>query len=254
MRSEAAFGHPIVLGAVLASTIPFTMMARGFSTTTRVLLFSLTAGAIFVTGTRSAILAAVLGVIILVLGGHRHMKFGTRAVLVALAVVAAFPAASWLMATRADDDVEISSRGRERLYSNVLKDSHTLGIADFRARGQGGALLWRGRKSIDSTPIYISVTYGLFVAALFCLGLLIVLRESFSRRAGPAVIALAAQLPVLLTVAPITQLRTWWFALAGMAVTHYALTRREFGRAAAGGADDTNGGHSARTSSAPLRT
>lgn len=232
VRSEAAFGHPIVLGAVLASTIPFIALAPNVRY--RPLLFALVVAGLATTASRGPVVAAGLTTLLVLVGGGRALvKPRVRQALVVIALVAALPAVNWML-NGSDTEQQDSARYRAVLYDRFAGDTQLVGVADGVHRAPGGRRMWRNLGSIDSTPVATALIYGWVAALLLVAGLLIAVWAALKRPANPAAIALAGQIPVLMTVALITQYRAWVFFLAGLAAAAAvaAPTRPRAGAAA----------------------
>ena len=93
-----------------------------------------------------------------------------------------------------------------------------IGTSNASVVTAGGDSLYAGFNSVDSAVLLLGLTYGIVALicalVLFGAGVLAMLR----RRGGPAVIAVVAQVPVLLTVALITQYAALFWFVVGLAV------------------------------------
>jgi hypothetical protein len=101
----------------------------------------------------------------------------------------------------------------------VLQDIHPLGVANNVVQSLYGQYKWRDFGSVDSAFISTALTFGWIPALLGMVGILIGVIRTIVGRATVPQVAFAAQIPVLATVALVTQYRTLVFFMAAMAVT-----------------------------------
>jgi hypothetical protein len=229
-RSEAAFGHAISLGAALAMGAPF-VIASSWRGRTKVAATMLLAVGILCTGSRGPAIALAVG-LALMLAFYRGRTFGRRQrwVLTVLGIAGGLVMVSALSSRLAASSTEAgqSADYREQLYSFVLRDVHPLAVADHLTILSTGGFEWRQVfHSIDSTFVWTSLIFGWLPVALFAVGAVALLIKTVGARANAAEIALLAQLPVLATVALITQYYALIWFLAGAAVSLGAISRTQ---------------------------
>lgn len=217
-RTEGAFGHSIALGASLALAIPFAIASK-LRLGWRVGLVVLMLAAIVTTLSRTGMLAGGFAVLLSVYGLRNGLTPRVRVgVLVggAIAMLALSPFVLSVM-SEASDEASVSSAYRGELLG-LLDTIAPIGAAEGTTVSAGGSLQFGSYDSIDSALLLLALNYG-FVAAVAAISLWVggfvhVLR----RRGGPAVIAVVAQAPALLTVALITQYASLFWFIAGLAV------------------------------------
>jgi hypothetical protein len=227
-RSEAAFGHAISLGAALAMGAPF-VLATTWRGRTKVLAIALIALGILCSGSRGPAIALALGLALtLAFYRGRTLKRGQRWVLTALGtaggivMVGALSSRLSASSTEAGDSADY----RGRLYSFVLQDVHPLSLASNLSPQASGGFEWRTVfHSIDSTFVLTALIFGWLPVAVFAVGAVALLAKTLAARANIAEIALLAQIPVLATVALITQYYALIWFLGGAAVALSAARR-----------------------------
>ena len=219
VRSDAAFGHPIVLGAFLAFSVPFIASWK-ISDGRKIAALGLIGAGLYTTASRGAVLSAILGVVLVVFFGGRALTRNGRVGLLLITLFIVLPLTLALEVTFSSGGQEVASSSayRQSLYSLVLQDIHPLSVAaNTSVDVMTGQHLWRAFGSIDSTFIASSLDFGWLPVALLIAGLVGIAARALTRRASLMQLALLAQIPTLATVALITQYRTFAFFLAGAA-------------------------------------
>lgn len=223
LRSEGAFGHSIALGAALALAIPFAMGAR-LATKWRVLLVLLLVGGIAVTFSRAAMLAGAAALLLSIYGLREGISRRVRVgVLVGgLFLVAALQPLVAGVFTDAGSEAVNSSAYREALLS-LVNTLSLLGQSEAAQVTAAGDSLFGQFDSVDSAYLLVGLNFGVVAMVVGGLVYLAALVHVLRRRGGPAVIAIVAQGPALLTVALITQYAALFWFTAGLAV--YAVSQ-----------------------------
>ncbi len=223
-RAEGAFGHSIAAGACLAMALPLTI-AAGFRTSVRAVMCTLMLAGTVVTFSRIGIICAMLGVVLsvcLLPGIPRNIRVGTLATF----VVVALASFSRIASVFDDAGTEASGSAGYRLdLTALLPYLSPLGLSTSAHRDAAGTLRFGTFRSIDSALLLAGLTYGLIALVVAVLLLGAVWVTVLRREAAPATIALAAQLPALLTVALITQYAVFLWFIAGLAAASQSLTR-----------------------------
>jgi len=217
IRSVAAFGQPIALGGAIAMAVPF-ILASSWRTTRKLLGVSLIGCGILATISRGPMGAVLLGALLtlMVYRGSAITRRERNIILVGGTIVGiALYSALATKLSAAGSEASSSATYRGTLYSYVLGDVHPLSLAS-NVFASEGRYLYRSFGSIDSTFIYGALFYGWLVIAFFSAALLGLVGRTLRGRAGPAAIAFVAQIPVLATVAPITQYQTLLWFLGGL--------------------------------------
>jgi hypothetical protein len=226
-RSEAAFGHAIALGGSLAMATPF-ILASTWRTSRKFIGVGLVGVGVLATASRGPMLAVLLGVVLMILlyqGPTLSPRQRRRLAILSLAGGAVIYVVLIARLTAAGTEATASAAYRGRLYSYVLSDVHPISLANNVTFTQSQQS-YRFFGSVDSTFIYEALFYGWFPVAVFMLALLALIGRAMRLRAGPASIALIAQIPVLATVAPITQYASLLWFLGGLVVVEGVVARR----------------------------
>jgi len=218
-RSEASFGHAIALGGFLALTIPFVFTSRYKA---RLVMIGVIEAGILATLSRGPMLAGLLTALLVVVFFAPHlgaaMRFWTSTGgLLALTFIVPIVRDQF---SSASNELASSTQARQNLWKYVPGDLHIFGQAsnvqvDLKAVGNAA---YRGVESIDSTPLWIGLSFGWAIVGLLAICLAAAAVRVLSRRGSPAEIALIGQLPVLATVALITQYGAAVWLVAGLAV------------------------------------
>lgn len=224
LRAEGAFGHSIALGASLALAIPFAIGSR-IATKWRVVLALLLVGGIAVTFSRAAMLAGAAALLLSVYGLRHAISRRVRlAVLIGgLFTVAALQPLVAGVFTDASSEAANSSSYREALLS-LLGSLALVGESDAARITASGESLYGQFNSVDSALLLVGLNFGVVALALGVAAYLAAVVLVLRRRGGPAMIAVVAQGPALLTVALITQYAPLFWFVTGLAV--YAVSRQ----------------------------
>jgi hypothetical protein len=218
-RSEWVFGHSIALGGSLAVSIPF-LLSSSLKTRNKLLLLALILGGVAMTLSRGAMLAAGL-TLVLSLITAKNLQAGQRFLLfVAAAVLACFTLISFAaVSDEAGTEVTHSSSYRVSLFIRLIGSLAPFGrassyMADATGSGQYGIY-----GSIDNAFMAIGLGFG-WVPMLIVAVPFVAMGIRFLRgRASFAEVALIGQLPVITTVAMITQYQVMVWMVAGIAAT-----------------------------------
>lgn len=217
-RSEWAFGHSIALGASLALALPLTMTSP-FSDRVRVLMMVTLLGGVAVTFSRIALVSAALAVALTLAVVRSPEVRRIRLPAVGVLVVGAALAVPSLRGVflEAGEESALSAQYRSRLL-DLLPEIEVLGFSRAATRSVTGELRFGQFQSIDSQMIFLGLNYG--AVAVVCAIVLLTYASGslLTGHASPAVVAVVAQIPALLTVALITQYSIWFWFVAGLAV------------------------------------
>lgn len=229
VRAEGAFGHSIALGSSVAMMIP-TTLASSLRPRTKSAMVALMVGCTVVTFSRTAMIGAVLGVVMSVIFLREGLSARVRgAVVVASVTLAAF-AIPFVASTFAAAGTEATGSAdyRGRLIS-LVPDMSIVGFSPAAHRSATGELYIGNFQSIDSSLILFGLTYG-WLALVFALVLLAgAVVMILARRASAPVLSVVAQIPALATVALITQYAVVFWFVVGLALYAQAETRSDHG-------------------------
>lgn len=223
LRAEGAFGHSIALGASLALAIPFAVGAR-FRTHWRVLLVLAMVAGIAVTFSRAAMLSGAAALLLSLYGLRTGISPRVKVGVLAGGLVAVAALQPFVATVFTDAGAEAAKSGayRESLLSLVGGIS-LLGQSAATRISASGESFHGEFNSVDSAFLLLGLNYGALALALGLVAYVAAGIMVLRRRGGPAVIAVVAQGPALLTVALITQYAALFWFTAGLAV--YSLLR-----------------------------
>jgi hypothetical protein len=223
-RSEWAFGHSIALGGSLALAIPF-LLSSSLKTKTKLVLLSLILGGVATTLSRGAMLAAALTLLLSLItsknlrGGHKTLLLVGSGILAAF-VITDFTAVS----EEAGSEVTDSSGYRMSLFKQLISTLQPFGRSSSYISGVNGHVQYGTYTSIDNAFMAIGLGFGWVAMVTVAVPFVIMTIRFLQRRATFAETALLGQLPVITTVAMITQYQVIVWMVAGLAVT-LAITK-----------------------------
>lgn len=228
-RSEWAMGHSIALGGALSAAVAFVLRSSVRGSVKSLLLLLLFAG-IACTFSRAAIVSAVL-TLALSLIFMRSLKAGYRFVLLMLAAAAGFVGMQVLtpIFELASGETAGSSSYRERMLAELVPQLSFVGRSSAAVETGGGYVRYGSFQSIDSTFLGIGLSFGWCAAVIMLIPFVVMIARLLRRTATTAEIALVGQLPMLFTVALITQyqLVLWFFAGMAVAEAHKTFDERK---------------------------
>lgn len=214
-RSEAAFGHAIAYGASLAMAIPFAQQLRKGAVAVQVVL----ALGIVVSLSRGPLLALAVTFALTawVLASNPALRLRyTLLTLVGGATV--YFVLGRLYSGEDSDQVAGSGEMRFNQYDAISGSLHWVSSA-LEFTGVKQTPLVNGILVIDSTPLRLAANFGIIAAALFAVPVVIAVARVIGRKAGPASVALAGQIPVLAVTSFITQWQVLIFFAMGLVAT-----------------------------------
>ncbi|NKS73210.1 hypothetical protein GS531_11340 [Rhodococcus hoagii] len=220
-RSEAAFGHAIAYGASLAMAIPFAQQLRKGAVAVQIVLAlgivaSLSRGPLLALAVTFALTAWVLA---------SHPALRLRYMLLTLIGGATVYFVLGRLYSGVDSD-QVAGSGEMRInqYDAIGGSLHWLSSA-LEFTGVNQTPLVNGILVIDSTPLRLAANFGIIAAVLFAVPVLIALARVIGRKAGPASVALAGQIPVLAVTSFITQWQVLIFFAMGLVATEVLQDR-----------------------------
>lgn len=227
-RSEGAFGTSIVLGNVLALTVPFILAAR-IRVLWRVIVMMIVVGGIAATFSRNALVAAAVSAVlssVQLRKGPGLAKRLTTALLTGSVVLMLVGVYVSVTADFATDEVANSTEYRQG-YLSLLNTLHAFGPASSLVEYAPGRWGYASAdyaggiaKSIDSSVMLVALQFGWVPAVMMVVVLTVIVLSAMTRRGrgNPALIAAAALVPSILTVAMVTQLPYIYWLILGMGV------------------------------------
>lgn len=219
LRAEGAWGHSIALGAALAMSSPFVLVAPWRTSHRLVGLLVVTAGCVL-TFSRVGILTLAVSVVLsLALLPEVGRRLRVLVPMLGLAVAAALVPLLSAFFTQAGNEAAGSASYRGDLLP-LFAYVPVFGAApSFRGTTISGTYLGHFAASTDNAVLLTGLRLGWVGLALFALTVLLAVAPLvLPRRATPASVALAAQVPTLLVVALITQYAMYFWFLVGLTV------------------------------------
>jgi hypothetical protein len=218
-RSEWAFGHSIALGGSIALAIPF-LINSSMRTKSKLVVLALMLGGVATTLSRGAMLAAGL-TLVLALLTSKSIKAGHKLWL--LLAAAAFGVYMILgfaeVSETAGSEVTDSSGYRVSLFSRLVSTLQPIGRSTAYMSGANNQVQYGNYASIDNAFMALGLGFG-WIAMVAVAIPFVVMSVRFARgRSSFAEIALLGQLPVITTVAMITQYQVMVWMVAGLAAT-----------------------------------
>lgn len=216
-RSEWAFGHAIALAGALAAAVPLVLGSR-LGGVRKALLTLLLTAAVATTFSRAGLIAVALGVFLSLAFQTqftRRQKVGLTTLLIAATAVLV-PTLGRVF-DAAGDEASNSSSYRSTLL-DLIPTMRAIGRSTAAAIGGDGSLTYGRFRSIDNTFLQLGLGYGWIVAAIAVIPFVVIAVRLLARRGTSADIVLLTQVPMLTTVAMITQWQSVVWLLAGAAV------------------------------------
>lgn len=218
-RSEWAFGHSIALGGSLALAIPF-LIASSLKTKVKLILLGAILGGVAVTYSRGAMLAAGLTLVLALLTAKNLKKAHKFLLLTAAAILGTLTVISFTaVSEQAGAEVTDSSGYRASLFNRLLPTLEPIGRSTAFMSGANGQVQYGYFTSIDNAFMALGLSFGWVAMVVVALPFLAMGIRFLRRRASFAEVALLGQLPVIVTVAMITQYQVVVWMVAGLAAT-----------------------------------
>ncbi len=221
-RVEGAFGHAIALGSSLALAIPLTYSSR-FRIWIRAAMIATMLGAIVLTFSRTALICAVLGLLLSLLflrDAASPRERLTMGITSAAAVLILSPLALSVF-SEAGSEAENSAAYRGDLWS-LFAHMNLVGLSDLVRKTSTGEVYFENFQSIDNQFVLTGISVGLIglavIAAALIVGIVLIVRG----HATPATVAVIAHIPALATVALITQYSLFLWIVIGLAAAGQA--------------------------------
>lgn len=234
LRAEGAFGHSIALGSSLGIAAAMTMGSR-FRPWLKTAMLALMLGGAVVSFSRTGMITAGLGIVLACLFLREPLSRRYRRTLLVLALVSA----ALVYVTVQDvflasgDEAEGSALYRSELLQ-LIGYIRPVGLAANFTVSTNAQVSIGEFGSVDNALLLFGLTFGWIPGVLMLLMLVAAVGYLLRRRATPAVIAVLAQSPALVTVAFITQYAAvFWFAV-GLAVSTQVLANTSAERGSAG--------------------
>lgn len=237
-RSEATLGHAIAYGAVLVAALPFTKAFKH-----PILMQLVLIAGVLVSLSRGPIIAAAFTLAIMFYVDRESKHRVLSGVLLVVGLAATYVLFTFLYSGSAVGELESSSTARDTQLGSAIASTNLIGPASGTQWDSiEGRYVTNGVEIVDSVFLRLALDFGWLVTALLLLPIVITIMAVFIRKGGPATIALAGQVPVLIVTSLITQWQVVIFFLAGIAVTELARKKSVTAKPAA----DVRGSRSRR--------
>lgn len=225
-RSEWAFGHSIALGGSLTLAVPFIVQGQ-FRTSRKILMLCLIGGGALVSLSRGGLLAVALTVALSLyalatVSSVQRFLIGCTSIFLGVWALSSFAG----LTAGSSRETSSSSSYRVAMHETLIPTMQMIGRATSAQRTPSGLRFGR-YQSIDSTFLILGIGFGWLVAAIAIVAFLALLVRVALRHASAPEVALVGQLPVLATVALITQYQILIWLMLGMAVTFYAMSKKD---------------------------
>lgn len=204
-RAEWAFGHSIALGCSLALALPIIAGAQTRFAWKMAQYCVVLIGVVY-TFSRAGLVTAVFGTAMLLVLYKGFGSFRLRLSLVCVSGLAAWILVPVVMGVfEADNGLATTSADYRGRLTSLIPTMKPIGVASGFYESSSGYYTFSGFKSIDSTFIFLGVSFGYLVAVLALVGVLAIAVVAIVRGTSVAGMAVASVVPALFTVAPITQ-------------------------------------------------
>ncbi len=236
LRAEGAFGHSIALGASLGIAVALTL-GSSLRSVLKLPMVALMSTAALVTFSRTGIATCVLAIVLCCLCQRENLTRAFRIGVLLLTGVAAVIAYTLVNTVflESGNEAENSALYRTQLL-NLVTTMSPFGLSTRYHVSASGQVSIGDFGSIDNALLLFGLIYGWVPLVLVLCALAGALGYTLRRRATPAVLAVVAQIPAMVTVALITQYAAMLWFVVGLAVgTQVAADRLR--RAAAESAD-----------------
>ncbi|GCE36404.1 hypothetical protein Rhow_001770 [Rhodococcus wratislaviensis] len=224
-RSEWAFGHSIALGGSLALALPFifkTSYGCIWKTAMLLLMFS----GILVSASRSALIAGIFALSLCAIFYVKNV-YGRFTLLAMFSGILILTLSVFQEFTRGDTTEEHDSAFyRNEIYQTLPDDFSLFGKSSIVTFSSAGVRVGQF-ESIDSSFLYIGVNFGWLIVMMLTVPLVLCGYRLIAGRSSIAEVSLLGQIPLLATVALITQYQSLLFFVVGFAVQIAIASKRD---------------------------
>lgn len=218
IRAEGAFGHSIALGASLGIAVSLTL-GSSFRAWLKLIMVVLMSAAAVLTFSRTGMFTCALAIALACLFQRERLTRPFRIGLLLVTGLAAYVAFSLIQDVFLESGNEAQNSALYRAQLLDLASSMSpFGLSSEFNISASSQVSIGDFGSVDNALLLFGLIYGWVPLVLVVLALGAAIVYTLRRRATPAVLAVVAQLPAMVTVALITQYANMlWFAV-GLAV------------------------------------
>ena len=228
VRAEGAFGHSIALSTSLGVAITLTLGSR-FRTTFKTAMVLVMAVAAVLTFSRAGMAVTALGVVLTAVFVRHTLSRAYRFGLIALTLAGVALGYTLVAGVFAESTEAGASASYRADLLGLVSSMQPFGLSAEYAVSTTRSVSIGTFGSIDNAVLLFGLIYGWVPLVLVSVLLVAAVVVVVSGRATPATVAVAAQLPSLLSVAFITQYAgVAWFCF-GLALSSQLLARRRRG-------------------------
>lgn len=219
LRAEGAFGHSIAAGCSLALAAILTLDAK-LKPWLRITAIGIMVAGILTTISRTGIVTVALGLGLAIVFARLSLSRLTKVLVLGVLAAGAVIYATALQGIFSDAGDEASNSASYRLWLfDLLPYLQPFGVTASATRSTAGTLSFGSFGSIDNAVLGQALTTG-WVPTLILLGLAVAAAiKVLGLRASVPMVAVAATIPALFTVALITQYSLVFWIVAGLAVS-----------------------------------
>jgi hypothetical protein len=217
VRSEVTLGHSIALAGVLSLCLPYVLKVK--HVIVRLALGLLVLVGIVATQSRAGLVVVGLICVLFVITTRKTSP--TAKVLLLIPPVGvlffALPGLIQNFVLGGGDSSSEVTQGTEYRFNllNAFGQVNLFGLGDDASLALDGvSYTWGSFRSIDNAFLYLGLYLGAVAAVLFLLPTILAAFDGWKYGWTVAQVAVVAQIPLLLTVAPITQYQSvYWFVI-----------------------------------------
>jgi hypothetical protein len=214
-RSEWAFGHSIALGGSLALSIPF-IVGSTFGRSAKALMLGVALAGVVTSASRAALVAALVTLTLCYLAYLTKQWVRVAIAVIAGGVATLIPERLSTFALGVTSEEQQSATYRAELYRTLVPQLPPFGKSEIVTFTSAGTRIGRF-ESTDSSFLYLGLNFGWIIVAMLLIPLLFIAFRLIAGTASIAEVGLFGQLPLLTTVALVTQYQSFLFFVAGFA-------------------------------------
>lgn len=228
LRAEGAFGHSIAMGTSLAAAIGLSLASR-LRPWLKISMVVVMLGAVVVSFSRTAMLSAILAILLVTILGRRQSALSARfrAVVITSVSVGSAWAAGFVLTVFAESDEATGSATYRVDLLELAETMRPMGLTAVFQKSTSSTTSLGNFGSLDNAALLFGLSYGWIPLVLIMACWLGAVVVSLLRRASVPTLVLVALSPAFVTVALITQYAAVVWFLAGLAVATQSSAREK---------------------------